>query len=120
MASLSWLQLTSALRGWTFLRGLSPALPVFYLVVSGLIWGLTGAVLVWGLFLGRPWAPRLMKISAPLYVAAYWLDRLLVADRSAIASRWPFALGLTLFLLGFTFWVLSRPKVQFFYRKPES
>jgi hypothetical protein len=120
LASLSWLQFAGALRSWTFLRGLSPIPPVFYLAISGLIWGLIGAALVWGLFLGRSWAPRLMKISAPLYVAAYWLDRLLVADRSAIASRWPFAVGLTLFLLSFTFWVLSRPKVQFFYRKPES
>ena len=119
LASLNWLQLAGALRGWNFLQGLSSAPPVFYLAISGLIWGLLGAVLIWGLFLGRPWAPRLMKISAPLYVAAYWLDRLLVADRSAIVSRWPFALGLTLFLLGFTFWVFSRPKVRLFYQEHE-
>jgi len=61
-----------------------------------------------------------MQFTAPVYTAYYWLDRLLVADRSAIASRWPFALGLTILLLGFIFWVLSRPKVRQFYQISES
>ena len=120
MASLNWFRWVAVLRGWTFLQSLSPAPPVFYLLISGLIWSVLGVVLVWGLFLGRPWAPRLMQISAPLCALVYWLDRLLIADRSAIASRWPFALGLTFFLLCVTFWVLSRPKVQSFYQQPES
>ena len=114
------MQLTAILRGWAFLGSLSPDLPALYLALSGLIWGLVGAFLVWGLFLGRSWAPRLTQVSALLYAGIYWLDRLVIADPSAIASRWPFALGLTLVLLSFTFWVLSRPKVRAFYQKPES
>ena len=120
MASLDWLQLIDVLRQWAFLQSISPTPPVLYLGISGLIWGLVGVFLVWGLFLGRPWAPRLMQISAPIYAAAYWLDRLWIADPFAIASRWPFALGLTVILLGFTYWVLSRSKVQHFYRNPGS
>jgi hypothetical protein len=90
------------------------------MAVNGLVWGVVGAVLVWGLFLGRSWAPRLTQISAPLYAAFYWLDRLLIADSSAISSRWPFAVGLTTILLAFTFWVLTRPKVQHFYQNKPS
>lgn len=120
IASLNWLQLVMVLRQWTFLRSLSPALLVFYLAIIGLFWGLVGSLLVWGLFLGLPWAPRLMQIAAPVYAVYYWLDRLLIADPSAIASRWPFAFGLTILLLGSTFWVLSRSKVQQFYQNTKS
>ena len=120
LASLGWLQLITVLRGWSFLQSLSPTPPLFYLAITGLIWGLLGTFLVWGLFLGRPWAPRLMQISAPIYAAAYWFDRLLIAKISAIASRWPFVLGLTILLLGFTFWALSRPKVRYFYQNTGS
>ena len=120
IASLNWLRVIQVLRQWTFLQSISPNPPVLYLGITGLIWGLLGVILVWGLFLGRSWAPRLMQFTAPVYTAYYWLDRLLVADRSAIASRWPFALGLTILLLGFIFWVLSRHKVRQYYQISES
>jgi hypothetical protein len=116
IASLNWLQLVMVLRQWAFLQSISQPLLVFYLAITGLIWGLVGSLLVWGLFFGLPWAPRLMQIAAPVYAVYYWLDRLFVADSSAIVSRWPFALGLTILLLGSTYWVLSRPKVQQFYQ----
>ena len=116
LASLGWLRLAAVVRQWSFLESLSPAPPLVYLAISGLVWGVVGAFLVWGLFLGRTWAPRLAQISAPLYAAFYWLDRLLIADPSAISSRWPFAVGLTVLLLIFTFWVHSRPNVQNFYQ----
>lgn len=117
MASLNWLQIIEVLRQWTFFQSISPTPPILYLAITGLVWGLIGAILVWGLFLGLPWAPGMMMIVAPVYAAAYWLDRLLIADLSAIITRWPFALGLTLLLLAYTFWVLSRPKVRRFYQK---
>ena len=120
IALLNWLRLIVVLRQWTFLQSLSPRPPVLYLGITGLVWGLLGTVLVWGLFFGNPWTPRLMQVSALIYAAYYWLDRLLIAESSTIASRWPFALGLTTLLLGFTFWVLSRPKVRQFYENSRS
>jgi hypothetical protein len=116
IASLNWLRLITIIRQWTFLESLLTTLPLLYLAVTGLIWGLLGAILVWGLYLGLPWAPRLMRITAPIYAAIYWIDRVMIADHSAIANRWPFALGLTIFLIIFTFWVLSRPKAKKFYK----
>ncbi len=113
---LSWLQFGEVLYRWDFLQSLTPALPVLYLAITGLVWGLLGACLVWGLFLGRSWAFRLIQICAPVYAAFYWFDRLLIADPSAIANRWPFALGLTIILLAFTFWILSRPKTKIFFK----
>ena len=116
---LNWLRLYEVLRLWRFLITLEPAPPVFYLAFTGLIWGAVGSVLIWGLFLGRTWAPRLVQIAAIVYTLSYWADRIFLADPSAIATRWPFVLSLNIFLLVYIFWVLSRPKTQqFFQRKP--
>ena len=115
IASLNWLQLLEVVRLWDFLQNLSQDLPVLYLAITGLIWGLIGVCLVWGLFLGRSWAHRLMKITALVYAIFYWIDRLWIADFSTIGNRWPFALGLTIILLIFTFWVLSRSKTRNFF-----
>jgi hypothetical protein len=120
LASLNWLRFVTVLRGWRFLENLEPALPLPYLALSGLLWGMVGTTLVWGLFLGRRWAPLVIRMAAPLYAAAYWLDRILIADPSAIASRWPFALGLTIILLILTYSVLASSKVRHFYLKPVS
>ena len=120
ITAFSWLRLIEVIRRWNFLQSITPSPPILYLAITGLIWGLLGASLIWGLFLGRAWAPRLMQVSALVYAAYYWLDRLLVADPSAMASRWPFALSLTIVLLAFTFWVLSRPKAQLFFNRTQT
>jgi hypothetical protein len=120
LTSLNWLRLIEVIRGWKFLQSLTPAPPVLYLAIMGLFWGLVGAILVWGLFLGRAWSPRLMRNAAVSYALYYWLDRLLVADSSAISSRWPFALGMTIVLLAFTYWNFSRQKTQQFFNRSEN
>jgi uncharacterized membrane protein YuzA (DUF378 family) len=120
ITALNWLRLIEVTRRWTFLQSLSPALPTLYLAITGLIWGLLGVVLVWGLFLGRSWSPKLMQITGALYAAYYWFDRFVMADPSAISSRWPFALGLTSILLVYTFWIFSRPKTRQFFNPVES
>ena len=115
IASLNWLQMLEVVRLWDFLQDISQDLPVLYLAITGLIWGLIGACLVWGLFLGRSWALKLMKITAPFYAIFYWIDRLWIANFSAIGNRWPFALGLTIVLIALTFWILSRSKTRNFF-----
>jgi hypothetical protein len=117
LASLGWLRFSAAIRQWSFFNSLNPAPPLFYLAITGFIWGLIGVILVWGLFLGRSWAPQLARGSAIAYATVYWMDRLFIADKSALISRWPFAFGLTVLLIGYTFWVLSRQKVQQYYQK---
>jgi len=117
---LNWLRLIEVVRHFKFLQSLSPSPPTLYLAIMGLFWGMVGAVLIWGLFLGRSWSPRLMRNAAIFYVVWYWFDRLLIADPSAIASRWPFALSLTIVLLTLTFWILSRSKTKQFFKGSEN
>jgi hypothetical protein len=119
LALLGWLRLFEVLRQWQYLQSLTPTPLLVYLAVIGLIWGTAGTALVWGLVLGRAWAPRLMRNAAIVYSLYYWADRLFIADPSAIQTRWPFALGLNAALITFTFWVLTRPKTQLFFQKAE-
>jgi len=120
MALLGWLRLYEVLRQWQFLQSLVPAPPVLYLALIGLGWGLIGTALLWGLVLGRSWAPNLTRAAALLYTIYYWLDRLLVADSTYITTRWPFTLGINIALLVLTLWVLARPKTQLFFQNNNS
>jgi len=120
MALLSWLRLFEVIRQWKYLQSITPAPPVLYLALTGLIWGSAGTALVWGLILGRSWIPRLMRNSALIYTIYYWSDRFLVADPAYIITRWPFALGLNITFLVFTFWVLGRPKTRLFFQRNQT
>jgi hypothetical protein len=117
---LNGLRLLEAIRGWNFLLSLEQTPPVLYIAISGLIWSLIGVPLFLGLILGRPWAVGLMRVAAIAYAAYYWLDRILIADRSVIANRWLFDLALTVSLLVAIFWVLSRPKSNRFFHPPQA
>jgi len=120
LTTLHWLRLVEVIRLWRFLSApptsFSTAQRVYFLL-SGAVWGVAGLPLVWGLWRGKSWAPRLLRIAAPLYTIYYWADRLFLAIPETWQPRWPFALGMTVFLLGFTFWVFARAKARAFFSK---
>ena len=107
--SLSWFGLFEALRHWDFLHKLPLAVPPLYLALRSAFWGMAGLPLVWGLWVGRKWAWHAAQIAAALYAIHYWLDRLFLADPSAIMGRWPFALGLTIICLVYVYVILRLP-----------
>ena len=115
--TLNALRFFSAIDSWTFLNESLVGVPIGYLAATGAFWTLAGLPLAIGLFFGRRWSLRLAQILVLLYALYYWSDRLWIAEPNAIAVRWPFALGLTLFLWVFTFFVLTRPKVRAFLSK---
>ncbi len=115
--SLGWFGFLEAQRNWQFLNDLPLAVPPQYLALRNLFWGLAGIPLVWGLWVGRHWAWSATQIAAISYASYYWLDRLFLADPSAIAGRWPFVLGLTLICLLYTFVVLRLPVSRRFFKK---
>jgi len=106
-SALGWLGFLEVLRHWDFLQGLPLNVPVLYLALRGLFWGLTGLSLIWGLWVGRRWAWVAVQFAAVFYAIHYWMERLFLADVSAIASRWPFAVSLTALSLAYTFVVLQ-------------
>lgn len=85
--------------------------------------------LLWGLWRGLGWAPRLMKAVALTYALYYWLDHIFLVDHPLngatgsvqylLPINWPFAAGVTAILLGFTYWTLNRPAARSFFGEAE-
>ena len=115
--SLNALRMITAIRTWDFLVDSPVGVPVIYLVITGAIWMGIGLPLVFGLLTGRKWSLIMAQIAVVLYICYYWFDRLLVADRFAIAGRWQFTLGLTILIMSFTFWTLTCSQNKAFFKK---
>jgi hypothetical protein len=113
IASVNLLQFWNAVKQWDFLVGLLPISPL-YLIVSGLVWGLSGLVLFYGLWRGLRWAPVLLLITAILYTLAYWLDRLLLAA-TGLGDNWLFTGIVYLLLLSLVLWVMTRRRAKAFF-----
>ena len=91
-----------------------PAVPVLYLVLSGLIWGALALPLVWGLWSGKRWALRYTIAFALAYTAFFWVDRLWIGAHNP-ERNFPFVAGINLILLLLTWWSLSRRKARSFF-----
>jgi hypothetical protein len=111
------LRLISAIVQWDLLREYAPLPGPFYIAASGAFWFLVGLPLVWGLLRGKSWSRTMVIIAAVCYAGWYWFDRLTLQFPR---PNWPFALAVSLLLLGFTcFAVFYRRSVTFF-RQRES
>jgi hypothetical protein len=90
---------------------------VLYLAVTGALWTVVGLVLVVGLWLRRKWSAWGAPVAVALYPAYYWIDRLLVADRSAIANRVVFLVVATLLVCGYLLFASFHPKTRAYLTK---
>lgn len=116
IAGWGLVRLFHALERWNFLEGLTGVSPL-YIAFSGLVWALAGLPVFWGLWRGYRWAARLTQAMALTYALYYWLDVVLMMEHfsgGVLPENWPFAMGLTALLLGFTVWTLNRPAVKSF------
>ena len=114
---LGWLRFAAALQGGGFMRDLlSPGLNL-YLITAGLIWGMAGLPVVWGLITRTYWTPALIRITAILYPGLYWFERLFLWQDPEASRNWPFMLLLTVLWLGLTFGALQLKGVQNYFKK---
>jgi hypothetical protein len=114
IACLSLLRLVLSLVQWQFLSTLEGVSP-FYQALTGLVWSVTGFLLSWGLWRRKPWARMAAVWWTLLYALYYWLDRLFLAGllkSGEPPSNLAFAACVTVMILAFVFWTLSRPKVK--------
>ena len=113
-----------SLHDWSFLAS-QPGVSPLYLALSGLVWTLAGAVLVWGLWSAKRWAPRLMQAEALTYALYYWLDLVFLQDHPVgtaggvlsvvLPSNWLFSAVVTIVCLGYVAWSLGRSKVKVYF-----
>lgn len=113
-ASVYAIRAWQTLAWWDFLTELPNVSPL-YLAVSGFAWALIGLPLSWGLWRGSARAVKAARLIAPAYAVFYWFERLFITRTGANFANWPFAAGMTVLLLAFVFWALSRaPGRRFF------
>src|SRR4030042_4223594 len=57
---INLVRLILSIRDWEFLASW-PGVSPLYITLTGLIWTLTGLILLWGLWREKNWAPRRMQ-----------------------------------------------------------
>jgi hypothetical protein len=99
---------------WDFLTDLLGAQPL-YLALTGLIWFILGLVLFWGLWRGKPRAPLATRILGVIFLAYQWIERFIFASQGNQFENWQFMIGMTLLVILFIFWTLSRSDAKTFF-----
>ena len=114
IGGLNLIRVAQTLLQWSFLEELLPISPAYF-ALTGLIWGLLGLVLIWGLWRGETWVPKLLRVSSLIYVIYIWVDRLLVRDPSSRSVNELFSALLTVSVLVIILLILSRRNVKVYF-----
>jgi len=69
-------RLLGTLRWWDVLNEFGARLSPVYLSITGAGWAVTGGVLLWGLFSGKPWTRLAIPLSIFLWLSEYWVERM--------------------------------------------
>jgi len=69
-------RLIAALRWWDLLNEFGARLSPLYLSITGACWIIAGAVLLWGLFGGRPWTRLAIFSAIGVGLVQYWIERI--------------------------------------------
>ena len=86
----------AALRWWDVLYEFNASLTPLDLLITGVLWGIAGVVLLWSIWIGKAWSRIAILISILLWLAEYWIERLFFETPR---SNLPFALILSILLL---------------------
>lgn len=111
---INLVRFVNTLRLWNFLAsfpGISP--PV--LAITGLFWVIIGTLLFWGLWTGKSSTPQATRVLTVVYLGYQWLERILSVRAGNDLENWPFAVSMTLIVLIFIFWTLSRSGAKTFF-----
>ena len=99
------------------LPDLPMSVPAWYLPLTGAIWGGLALVLGVGLWRGSRRAYRALFWLAPIFVAWYWMDRLLFV-RSDFAQRsLPAALVMTILAAGLLYVALTHRSARTYFEE---
>jgi hypothetical protein len=108
------IRLINTLTLWDFLADL-PGVPPLYLALTGLIGFILGVFLFWGLWSGKPRAPLAARILTVIYLAYQWIERIILLRQGNQLQNWQFMIGITLLVLIFIFWTLSRSDAKTYF-----
>ena len=83
LSAWGMLRLFAALRWWEVLDQYGARLGPLYLAFTGAVWAIAGVVLVWSVWAGKSWSYLAIPVSIFLWLAEYWLERIIFQDPRA-------------------------------------
>lgn len=101
------------------LPALPLTVPLWYLTITGAIWGVLGVAIVLGFLLRKPWTTHTLRWGSVAYILWYWMDKLLLVRADYPRGSWPFSLIISMCALAFIFWSLQRPEIRAYLQKEE-
>ena len=82
------LKLSQVIIQWDILSALPLTVSPLYLAANGLVWGVSGLILTWGLWTGRSWARKTSISLALIFAAAFWIDLIWITEPDILQTRW--------------------------------
>lgn len=108
-------RLVTAIIQWGFLSHMLLKPSPIYLVLSGLVFGMIGFPLAVGIWRGSQMAWNALRLLIPIYLGYYWLERTILSSLTLWSQNWLFIIGLTIIVLVWVYWILSRQNTKEFF-----
>jgi uncharacterized membrane protein (DUF2068 family) len=112
IAAFNALGLLSGVRRYTVLSSLPLSLPPAVPIVSATLWAATFGLLAVGLWRLKPWARWGTLAAISLYLAQFWIERLVFGQSDYIWTTIWFYVVLDVVILLVVWGSLLRPKVR--------
>ena len=106
-----------ALDGSSFERTLSLAMPLPYLGIGGLAWGIVFVVVSFGIWRVRPWARKALVAAITIYQLHIWINHFLFDSSVYSRQVWPFEAGISLVWVIVVWGFLFLPGIKRLYSK---
>jgi hypothetical protein len=103
---LGWVRVAQTISQWNYLRSLPLSIPVWFLLVTGLIDGVIGLLAIAILWLRIPRSRYWVMAAASLYAVLYWGGKVLFSAARSTGKNIPFEVLVTFLLLIYTWMAL--------------
>ena len=89
------------------LQSLPITVSPLYLAADGLLWGIFGLILFWGLWMGLTWSRKAALALTLLFTIVFWVDLIWIAEPELLLTRWLINLILTALGIPAVFLILN-------------
>ena len=110
------IRLLATLRWWDVLSEFRASLSPLYLSITGAGWAVAGAVLLWSMWIAKPWSRLAIVVSILLWLAEYWIERLFFQQPR---PNLLFTLAMSALLLAVAFTSALNQSTKSFFTKSE-
>lgn len=112
VAILNLSRFYQSFRQYTFLQELIIISP-FYLVITGVLWGLAFLLLAYGIWMGYKYAYSAIMPLILLYFFYQWIDRLWIAK--IFPGNWKFIIVTNITIILITWVLITRSQVKAYF-----